>query len=77
MKLSFYRLLHFVPVNGPFSKLRKTGNWQFATDTLIMIIEAQRQDFFMGVLRHHSFLYKAQNNCTDKYLRMNKHLFIF
>ena len=30
-----------------------------------------------GVMRHHSFLYKGQNNCTNKQLRMNKHLFMF
>ena len=29
----------------------------------------------MVILRPHSFLYKAQNNCTYKQLRINKHLF--
>ena len=31
----------------------------------------------MGVLGHHSFLYKAQNNYINKQLAMNNHLFIF
>ena len=30
-------------------------------------MEAQRQ-IFHGVFRDHSFLYKAQNNCTNKQL---------
>ena len=34
-------------------------------------------EFFVEVLRHHSFLYKAQNKYTNKQLRINKHLFIF
>ena len=39
-------------------------------------MEAQRQ-IFHGAFRHHSFLYKAQNNHTKRQLRTNKHLFIF
>ena len=35
------------------------GNWQIATDTLIVNIKAPKAEFQMGVWRHHSFLYIA------------------
>ena len=36
------------PSFSNFSKLRKFANWQLATDTLIVIIKAQRQIFDGG-----------------------------
>ena len=53
-----------------FFQIKKIGNWQIPTDTIIAMIEAQRQ-IFNGGLRNLSFLLKAQNICTNKQLRIN------
>ena len=56
--------------NRPFFQIKKMS--ELAIDTLIVLIESDGQ-IFHGVLRHHSFMYKLQNNSTNKQLRMSKH----
>ena len=63
----------------PFSKLRKLVNWQLPDHNrhINYYTEAQRQIFSWTILRYHLFLYKAQNSCTNKQLRMNKYIYLF
>ena len=82
MNFSLFDLFNLFRISksqiGPFSKLRKLGNWQFADcNRHINCYHRGPEADFYGVLKHHSFLYKAQNICTNKQLRVNKHSFIF
>ena len=63
-------------ITRPFSKLRKLANWQLADCNSHINCDHQfpKTDFSWG-FGHHSFLYKAQNNCANKQLRMKKHFF--
>ena len=74
LKKLFY--LNFI---RPFAKLRKLTNWQLADCNRQINCNhpGPETDFFHGVSRHHSFPFTAQNNCTNKQLRLIKHLFIF
>ena len=73
-----FRVIHWLEIScnhrgediRHFSKLRKLANWQLADCYRHINCEHEgpKAEFQMVVLRHHSFLLKAQNISTDKQL---------